>query len=117
MQSVIKNFDEAPNNDSNFFSRLMKGDYGLPKTYWIFGVLVGFLYRIVVTLTLTLESLGVFSLIYLAGCGYFTVVFIGVWRASERYKGPVIWAGLAKVAVILGGISILTGLILMVKLL
>ena len=30
---------------------------------------------------------------------------VGIWRSSDKYKGPKLWAILAKIAVVLGIIS------------
>ena len=32
-------------------------------------------------------------------------VSVGIWRSSDKYKGPKFWSGLVKVLVIIGVIS------------
>ena len=89
----------------------MAGRYGLPKTYWFFGVLGSFLFNIPVALALTAGSQTAVILVGIISCMYLGAVLVGIWRASELYKGPKIWAGLAKLAVILGCISFSVSLV------
>ncbi|MBT4945189.1 MAG: hypothetical protein HOI47_23400 [Candidatus Scalindua sp.] len=82
----------------------MSGDFGLAKTYWGFAIGVGFLLYI---FSIAIGSMGspALSIIWILGLyTYQVIVWIGVWRAASLYNGPMIWAGLAKFAVILGAL-------------
>ena len=98
-------------NSNGFFKKLFNGDFGLAKTYWVFGVLVGFAFQFALTL---LESMGspfisiiIFNVINVA---YAIVLTVGTWRAATKYKGLKLWAILAKVAIILGAIVLIISL-------
>jgi hypothetical protein len=93
----------------NFFAKLVNGDFGLARTYWVFGVLVGIVVNVI---TIPITSIAILIMISLAHAAYTAAVLTGVWRASDRYTGPAVWAVLAKVAVVLGVISIFAGLIM-----
>ena len=88
----------------NFFVRFWNGQLSLPMSYWGVGVGIGTIYTILV-------------LIIILGLGMsedamwgFVIPFqiytvVGIWRSSDKYKGPKFWAILAKIAVVLGIIS------------
>ena len=82
----------------NIAKKLLAGDFGLVKTYWLFGFCtVLFLFGISTLLPGRLLAVGgVITLLYVA------FIFIGIWNASNKYSGPRIWAWLAKAAVISG---------------
>ena len=103
-----------------FWAKLINGDYGLAKTYWLCGVLVGIVVNIIHSLVLTnvADSTAVIFGIPLALSAYSVVWVIGVWRASKRYEGSKLWPILAKIAAIFGLISsvfmIVTGIAVLV---
>jgi hypothetical protein len=84
-----------------FFSKLMHGDYGLAKTYWLFGVLGSTVLGAILALAGGLAEEFSLALIIVA-LSYSAVVLIGTWRAASRYLGPKHWAVLAKLATALG---------------
>ncbi len=89
---------------SSFFKKLISGEFGLAKTYWGFAIGIGFLLYI---FSFAIGSMGspALSIIWILGLyTYQVIVWIGVWRAASLYNGPMIWAGLAKFAVILGAL-------------
>ena len=86
----------------SFFRKLRDGDYGLAKTYWGWGVGIGFLFGILISVLSHIPILGLLFSIFMIF--YQITLWIGIWRASYRYHGPKIWAVLARVAVILGWI-------------
>jgi hypothetical protein len=101
-------------SEKGFFSKLADGDFGLAKTYWLYGVLVGVIVNIVSKAISSVSVLLVFMLVYTA---YEVPVIMGTWRASGKYKGPKVWAVLSKIAVILGIISLVIGLLAVLSLL
>jgi len=83
-----------------WFKKLINGDYGLAKTYWLFGSLVGFMnFTIPLVGFIWIDKLGlpkVFLMLPLTIhllLGIFVV--IGVSRACSIYFGKRIWSILA----------------------
>ncbi len=108
---------ETTANDSTekgFFGKLANGDFGLAKTYWLYGVLVGFIVNIAMK---PITSIGLLVIVMLAYTAYEIPVIMGTWRAANKYQGSKIWAVLAKIAVVLGAIMLVVGLIAIVGLL
>ena len=89
-----------------FFSKLAGGEYGLARTYWLYGVVVGLIYRIL----LLIPSLAVMLILTLAYLVYCVPLLMGIWRAADGYNGPKVWAVLARIVVIIS----LLGLIYLV---
>ena len=79
-------------------SGLARGDYGLARTFWLYGVLV----RLGSSLVLRLVEgtvLGVlFGVTYL---GYEVALTMGIWRAAGRYAGGEHWVVLARALAVL----------------
>jgi len=105
--------NESPQQQKGFFSKLINGDYGLPKTYWLFGVLGNLLFIIPITLASAAKSLAILVLALLISVVYSLIVLVGIWRASDKYQGAKVWSVLAKIAVILGILQLLMNLILL----
>jgi len=114
--SEIEAADTAVNDstEKGFFGKLANGDFGLAKTYWLYGVLVGFIVNIAIK---PITSIGLLVIIMLAYTAYEILVFMGTWRAANKYQGSKIWAALAKIAVVLGVIMLVVGLIAIVAVL
>lgn len=105
----MSNSTESTSSLGSFFTKLANGDFGLAKTYWLFGVAAGF----VLNVTLRgFTSVGVVMLLFLIYTAYMAFVFLGVWRASDKYTGRKVWAVLAKVATVLGVVFLSLGLLL-----
>ncbi|MDO6536245.1 hypothetical protein [Alteromonas stellipolaris] len=101
--SEVSYTSEASSPESRgFFSKLTQGDYGLPKTYWLFGVLGNLLFIFPIALATAAGSISIMVLALIACVVYSIVVAGSIWRASDKYLGPKVWAVLAKLAVILG---------------
>ena len=89
------------NNKTNLFINFWNGDIALVKSYWLVGVvcgaIVGFLSGMII-LALGLHFDAVWGLLI----PWFIYSTVGIWRSSNKYKGPTHWAILAKVFVVLG---------------
>ena len=85
--------------DKGFFAKLSSGDFGLAKTYWLYGVVVGTVSSFAMNL---ITSVGLLVPVLLAYTVYQVLVLMGTWRASSKYQGWKVWAVLAKIAVVLG---------------
>jgi len=103
--SEIQNNSDAI-SEQGFFSKLASGDFGLAKTYWVFGVLVGMAISFLSSIVGVFFSLGAIYLLNLLHTIYFIPVALGTWRAADMYSGNKIWAVLAKIAIVLGVISL-----------
>ncbi len=84
------------------FHKLIQGKYGLAKTYWgfWFGVMM-----IMYIISIVIEAEGTPTMAlswYAIRFGYSVILWIAIWRSATRYSGSIIWAGLAKFAVVLG---------------
>lgn len=100
---VEKTTQSTQPSTGGFFRQLVNGDFGLAKTYWLYGVLVGVFANILSSVITSIDALVIFMIIYTA---YEIPVFIGIWSASDKYQGPSVWAVLSKIAVILGVIML-----------
>ncbi len=103
-----------PDDRKPFFARLVSGDYGLAKTYWLYGFLVSVIVEIIARVITSPEILIVILVGYTA---YIIPVFMGVWRASDKYAGPEVWAVLAKIIVVLNCLLLAVSFIVVVRLL
>lgn len=89
------------------FQKLVAGEYGLAKTYWLFGVGVGFLASVLLQILGAAGAPGGLSGIFgFVAISYNCAVLKGVWEAANQYRGPQVWAILGKVAVVLGALQI-----------
>ena len=95
--------------------QLWRGEVSLVRTYWIFGVLVGALFTIA---SVVIEfnyiqlskSFGQFPMYVLlaAQYTYFPFICVAIWRSANKYTGPNYWAILAKVAIVLGVLMLIS---------
>lgn len=100
--SEVLNLGESSSSESGgFFSKLMQGDYGLPKTYWLFGILGNLLFSASIALAAATGSIPMLVMSVIASVMYSLAVAVGIWRASNKYPGPKVWAVMAKISVIL----------------
>jgi hypothetical protein len=89
--------------EKGFWSRLSSGDFGLAKTYWLYGVLVGVIVNISSNAVTSADTL---ILLILAYAIYSVPVLMGIWNAASKYEGLQLWAILAKIATILGALML-----------
>ena len=87
----------------DFLLKLKAGDYGLAKTYWLYGVVVNIVYKIV-DLIITAASYEVSILVFFIMVGYTYFQIIGLWNAASKYEGLKLWAIIAKILAVLGGL-------------
>lgn len=78
----------------NTLLKLWRGQFGLPMTYWGFGVLGTILVLAPVEFCTSGSTASL--LVGFSFCFYMVIVNVGIWRAATRYIGPIFWAGLAK---------------------
>lgn len=111
-------------NRAAFFTRLFRGDISLPITYWVFGVLIGNVaFQIILKviefkyIDIATSQVGSWAVIafYWLAIGYSIFMLIAIWRSAGKYKGKAVWAGLARVAVVLGTLVLIGNLIIGLK--
>jgi hypothetical protein len=91
-------------------ARLLRGELGLPTTFWLFAVAGNLALMALVGLLPAVIGLAVGLPLWLA---YLAVVAIGTWRAAGRYEGPAYWAAAARFAVAVSVIAVLALLALL----
>ncbi len=88
----------------NFFVNFWNGQLSLPMSYWGVGVGLGIIFGVIIGL-----FTGIMGMSDDAMWGFIIpfqiYTFVGIWRSSDRYKGPKFWAILAKIAIVLGVLS------------
>ena len=87
------------NKTKAFFSKLLSGGFGLPVTFWIFGVLIAAALGLLTKNVGALWQLVVITLIVIV---QFVLITIAVWNAAKAYTGARIWSWGAKLVVIAG---------------
>lgn len=102
-------------SEKSFFTKLAHGDFGLAKTYWLFGVLVSITVNIVSNFFIT--SIGGLFLLTLSYAAYDIPVILGTWRAAKKYQGSTLWANMAKTMSIVGAIMLVVVLVLLLAML
>ena len=66
---------------------LMSGDFGLPRTYWLYGVIVCNL-SFLVPYFFLLEGMVIAAKLSIVGWFAFSAaILVGIWRAAGRYEG------------------------------
>ena len=105
--------------EKGFFKKLKNGDFGLAKTYWLYGVLVGFIIGVLEQIILAIMRkdgiILVFIISLISAIYYFFFQYPGVWRAAKKYNGPKIWVILAQITVIIGYIGGVLGIIMWIN--
>ena len=91
-------------NKKNFFVKFWNGDLSLPMSYWLVGVVFSFVVGFVIGIIVISSGLhedAMFGFLI----PWYIYTFVGIWRSSDKYKGPKFWAILAKIAIIIGVLS------------
>jgi len=96
-----------------FIKRLMDGDFGLAKTYWLYFVVGGMAINLLLFFPMLSSSFGLIVVSMLAAIAYDIVVLTGVWNSASRYTGSKIWSVLAKIIVGANAVFLVFSVILM----
>jgi len=76
-----------------FFNNLAQGNYGLAKTFWLYGVCADVVFNLFIILVNIPEIILIALFIYVF---YKIQVIIGIMESASKYLGPSAWAILAK---------------------
>ena len=83
------------------FRMLLSGGYGLPRTFWLFGVIGFTIIGCLLYLSLAWDLWLTKWALILFDTFYRVCVWIGIWCAARQYKGSTLWVFLARVSVVL----------------
>ena len=86
------------NIKENYF-KFISGRFGLPITFWFFGVLVAAALDFLIKNTTALWQLVGVTLIVII---HLVLITIAVWNAAKAYRGSRIWSWAAKLVAIAG---------------
>ena len=107
-----------PQPSNNYFARHWRGELSLPKSYWVNGLVFGFLAgTAIVALSYAVNSRGEAQpVVWMATLiGTWVVIAlltmwqtVGIWRSATHYRmsGGSFWGGLAKTVTVLGVINL-----------
>jgi len=93
----------STNQQQAFFSSLANGDFGLARTYWLYGVLIGGIMQVIFPMVMFVGDSAAWSIVCTA---YMIPVLVGTWRAANRYQGSRIWAVLGQIWVVLSVVGL-----------
>lgn len=86
---------------SNLIKDIWQGNLGLAITYWAYGVLGGVLWA-ALFIALQPKPGGIAEIFCRAlFVAYYVLVYVGIWRAADKYKGEKVWAVLAKFMILI----------------
>ena len=100
----LKSDEIIPYTWSKLFLDLINGNFGLVKTYWLFGVAVSAIYALVTSLLTSPEVITISLVIFLI---YQIPVTIGIWHSATKYSGAKSWAVLAKVLAVFNALVLI----------
>lgn len=89
-------------SSENFISHIWNGNAGLAMTHWVYGVVGGFAWGIALVVLQPVPGSGTAKVFLGCWAAYFAFVYVGEWRAANKYQGKRIWASLAKFGVVFG---------------
>ena len=92
----------------NWFEKIIDGDFGLAKTFWLFYFIPNGLLNFLTRKVPNEQFDWIYGLYFI----FIIPVMLGIWRAADRYEGSKIWSFLAKFTVILGIIFFIFGIII-----
>ena len=92
----------------NFFTKLVKGKFGLTKTFWIYLALGSFVLNLLAIGIVPAYRAPVFvmvSAIFVAQA-YTVAALVGTWNASKTFDGKKVWKSLARGLVIINTLQV-----------
>ena len=93
---------QAPDHNSpTVLTKLWRGDLGLAKSYWLWGIAVCSILGIALNLINPAPGTLPARILMLIIMAYVAFVSIGIWRASDRYQGSRVWWALARLGVVI----------------
>lgn len=94
---------EAVDPSIGRIANLFEGNYGLPKTYWLYGVVLGLVIGLTVGGVIGLSKSATVALLGLVLIwAYQVFMTIAIWNAATKYPGSKVWSVLARLATVVG---------------
>jgi len=93
--------------NKSYFHKFWDGELPLVQSYWV----VAWLISLPVGFAIGFVALFVGFAMFAFFIPWYVFTTVGVWRSSDRYKGPKFWSVLAKLAMILAWISLVTEMV------
>ncbi len=91
-------------SNENIIISVWNGNAGLAMSYWVYGIVAGFVWGIALGLLAPVPGSGAAKLFLACMAVYSVVVYVGIWRAANKYQGKQAWVSLAKFAVVFGAL-------------
>lgn len=103
---AVHSFGEPGDSLIIFLKTLCSGNFGLPMTYWVYGVLGGIVWAVGILALSPEPDSNLDQILRFLLVAYAVVVYIGIWQAASKYTGNRAWAILAKFMVIVVALPI-----------
>lgn len=99
MDEIKRIGDLEPNTEATaFYGKFINGDFGLAKTFWLFGFLLN---AMVVIAMRVLSVTGTLEYAVVAGLtAYKCALLVAILNAARRFRGSKIWSVLAVLVVV-----------------
>ena len=92
--------------NKNFLLKLKDGDYGLAKTFWLYGILVNIVFKVSGAFAGSYSE-KLFGIVWAIHTIYLIIWIIGLHKSANRYKGSKVWAVLGYIMVIIWALNTL----------
>jgi hypothetical protein len=103
---AVHSFGEPGDSLIIFLKTLWSGNFGLPMTYWVYGVLGGIVWAVGILALSPEPDSSLDQIVRFLLIAYGAVVYVGIWQAANKYTGNKAWAVLAKFMVIVVALPI-----------
>ena len=103
-----KTLEDTPPSPADWLSQLKGGDFGLARTYWLYGIVLSNLALLIPYFFLFEGQTLAAQITMLIYCICAFVVLIGIWNAASKYTGSKVWAILAKISTIIGAANLIS---------
>ena len=105
--------ESLPVQSGGLFAKHWRGNYSLPRSYWVNGALIFGLCVNMPLMILIVAAMFLFkkqpALLVIVCLGEMLLILsayiwalVGTWRAARKYRGPRIWAMLAQFFMVIG---------------
>lgn len=97
-----------------FIKKLWRGEYSLPITYWVFGVLGNIFLGPPLNFIDPIASPVLFYSLLSLITVYSVIVAVGIWRSATKYHGLLLWKYLAKIVAVISLVSVLATSVILI---
>ncbi len=102
VESPVLNTNSNIDLDSNknFFIKLKDGDYGLAKTYWLYGVVVNVIFKVLGAYAGSYSE-KLFATVLIVNVAYLLLWLIGFYNSIRQYYGSKVWVVLSYLMILI----------------